>query len=99
MLPPMTNRATCPCCGHRTLPEAGAYDVCPVCLWEDDGAVSTRQPSKWTDGPNGISLAEAQERYRRTGRVHADSPPNFCAREPRRDEPRDPDWKPYGEAP
>ncbi len=28
----------CPCCGLRTLEEMGAYDICPVCWWEDDGA-------------------------------------------------------------
>lgn len=27
----------CPCCGYLTLPERGQYDICPVCLWEDDG--------------------------------------------------------------
>jgi hypothetical protein len=27
----------CPCCGYRTLLERGAYDICQVCFWEDDG--------------------------------------------------------------
>ncbi|TNL01225.1 hypothetical protein CYD30_28230 [Kosakonia cowanii] len=27
----------CPCCGYLTLTERGAYDICPVCHWEDDG--------------------------------------------------------------
>jgi len=27
---------SCPCCGYLTLPERGAYDICPVCFWEDD---------------------------------------------------------------
>ena len=90
----MSERATCPCCGYRTLSKAAAYEVCPVCLWEDDGAVS---PNKRYGGPNGISLAEGQERYRREGRAHADSPPNFCARPPRHDEPRDRAWQPYGD--
>ena len=24
------------CCGYRTLDERGAFDICPVCFWEDD---------------------------------------------------------------
>lgn len=26
----------CPCCGCLTLDERCAYDICPVCFWEDD---------------------------------------------------------------
>ena len=26
----------CPCCGYLVLPEAGLYDICPICGWEDD---------------------------------------------------------------
>lgn len=85
MLGVMTERATCPCCGHRTLPEGpGAYEVCEVCGWEDDD-VSTADPTVWGGNPNGISLAEAQRRYRLYGPVRA----------PRADEPVDPDWQPY----
>ena len=29
----------CPCCGCRTLNERGAYDICPVCFWEDDAYI------------------------------------------------------------
>lgn len=28
----------CPCCGYMTLDRRGAYDICPVCFWEDDGS-------------------------------------------------------------
>ncbi len=31
------NLYKCPCCEYLTLPTQGQYDVCPVCLWEDDG--------------------------------------------------------------
>ena len=27
----------CPCCGYKTLPERGGFELCPVCFWEDDG--------------------------------------------------------------
>lgn len=29
----------CPCCGCYTLDERGAYDICPVCFWEDDAYI------------------------------------------------------------
>lgn len=91
----MFPRVTCPCCGHQTLSETGGFQVCLACLWEDDGEESTKRPERWSGGPNGISVTEGQERYRREGRVHEDSPPNFCARAPRDNEPKDPAWRPY----
>ena len=33
----MGGRLPCPCCGCLTITEAGGYDICPVCRWEDDG--------------------------------------------------------------
>src|SRR3954453_21693047 len=27
----------CPCCDYFTLEERRAWDICPVCYWEDDG--------------------------------------------------------------
>ena len=35
--PPSGGPYTCPCCGHGTLDERGAYEICDVCGWEDDG--------------------------------------------------------------
>lgn len=77
----------CPCCGYRTLPARGFYDLCPVCGWEDEGL----QPWEFS-GPNGQTLVEAQQEYfadqrpyrQRDGKVRA----------PRRKEARDPDWAP-----
>ncbi len=54
-------RYPCPCCGHATLPELGHYDICPVCLWEDDGQ---DDPDADRDsGPNHLSLAQARIHY------------------------------------
>lgn len=87
----MSARHTCPCCGFRTLDEGpGAYDLCPVCFWEDDGSQGDDRIS--VDGPNGITLAEAQRRYRRHG--SSDLYALAKVRPPRPDEPRDPDWQP-----
>jgi hypothetical protein len=87
----MPSRYTCPCCGYRTRNEGpGEYDLCPVCFWEDDGMHDHDAAS--IDGPNGITLAEGQRRYRRYGTSALD-----ClgkTRPPTPDEPRDPDWRP-----
>ncbi len=80
---------TCPCCGYRTLPDRGAYDLCPVCWWEDDGAETDAES---LNGPNGTTLAEGQRLYQRYGTsalhgVHKVRPPSPS-------EPRDPAWVP-----
>lgn len=85
----MSERVTCPCCGYLTLTASGDCEVCPVCGWEDDG-VSTRRPLTWNGNPNGISLAEAQRRYRRYGASYPHDP---HVRTPRADEVRDPTWQ------
>lgn len=87
----MFPRVTCPCCGHQTLSEGpGAYEVCPVCGWEDDGP-SRDDPTAEVGGPNGISLAEAQRRYVRYGAFY---PEDVDHRPARPDEPVDPAWSP-----
>lgn len=53
----------CPCCGRRTLPERGTYELCPVCNWEDDPNQS-RNPTS-PDGANGLSLAAARKIFER----------------------------------
>ncbi|HEY9293499.1 MAG TPA: CPCC family cysteine-rich protein [Microlunatus sp.] len=57
----------CPCCGHRTLPAAGAYDLCPVCFWEDDP--NQLHHPRSADGANGKSLIEAQQAYLRIAAI------------------------------
>ena len=51
----------CPCCGYYTLPGAGAYDVCPVCFWEDD-PVQEDDPD-YAGGANDLSLNECRKNY------------------------------------
>lgn len=78
----------CPCCGYRTLPDRGAYDLCPVCWWEDEGS----EPWEYS-GANGQTVVEAQQEYLsqrlpyrlRPGKVRA----------PKRGEEREPDWRPF----
>jgi hypothetical protein len=53
----------CPCCGFKTLAEQNAYEICPICLWEDDGQDDTDADSV-RGGPNGgLSLTQARANY------------------------------------
>ena len=53
----------CPCCRHITLDESGAYDICPVCFWEDDGQGDAEADEVW-GGPNGdLSLTTARRNF------------------------------------
>lgn len=79
----------CPCCGYITLPERGAYDLCPVCWWEDDDAETDAES---LDGPNGKTLAEGQRLYERYGASDLNGVRQVRLPEP--DEARDPAWAP-----
>ncbi|GAA3296344.1 hypothetical protein GCM10020295_25880 [Streptomyces cinereospinus] len=53
----------CPCCGFITLAERGAYEICRVCFWEDDGQ-DEHDAGEVRGGPNrGLSLREARRNY------------------------------------
>ena len=78
----------CPCCGYRTLPGRGDYDLCPVCWWEDEGL----QPWEHS-GPNSETLVEAQQRFLAQRRPYWLRPGKVRA--PRRHEARDPGWEPF----
>lgn len=53
----------CPCCGFKTLPERGGYDICPVCFWEDDGQ-DDHDAGDIRGGPNGtLSLSQARQNF------------------------------------
>ena len=51
---------TCPCCGHRTLPSRGSYDLCPECQWEDDGQ-DDHDSAAVRLGPNGGEVSTWHE--------------------------------------
>jgi hypothetical protein len=57
----------CPCCGYRTLNERGAFEICPVCFWEDDGQ-DEGDVDTVRGGPNGsLSLRAARHNFERIG--------------------------------
>jgi hypothetical protein len=60
-------RVPCPCCRYFTLNARSDFEVCPVCLWEDDGQDEPDR-DEVRGGPNGdLSLTAARENFRRIG--------------------------------
>jgi hypothetical protein len=57
----------CPCCGCKTLdePPPHSFEVCDVCLWQDDGQQFDRPDLR--GGANSVSLNEARANFRKFG--------------------------------
>jgi hypothetical protein len=78
------NKFRCPCCGFKTLPERDAYEICPVCRWEDDGQ-DDHNADKVLGGPNGwLSLTAARSNFKNFGAC--DAKYSSHVRNPRADE-------------
>jgi alkyl hydroperoxide reductase subunit AhpF len=58
----------CPCCDGYSFSEAGGYEICDVCGWEDDPVQAAN--ADLAGGANGVRLIEARENYRMTN--HSD---------------------------
>jgi hypothetical protein len=65
-------RVTCPCCGYPTIDARGAFEICSLCAWEDDGQdddghagnEAGAAPDVVTHGPNhDYSLTEARRNF------------------------------------
>lgn len=52
-------KVKCPCCGKQTLDEAGVWDICEHCGWEDD-PLQSKEPDL-AGGANKPSLNEARK--------------------------------------
>ena len=63
-----TSLLACPCCQYRTLTNQGAYDICPVCFWEDDGST---EPDDYSS-PNHMSVAQGQSNFAKFGACDRD---------------------------
>ena len=58
-----TGMKACPCCGYRTLPARGHYEICLICWWQDDGQDNDRA-NEVRGGPNSdLSLTQARINY------------------------------------
>lgn len=67
----MTNSSrkpyACPCCRFLTLEQRGAFEICPVCFWEDDGQ-DDRDADIARGGPNStLSLSDARKNFLKFG--------------------------------
>lgn len=63
--------ACCPCCRFWTLGERGAFELCSVCFWEDDGQ-DDHDADVVRGGPNGsLSLAAARQNFAAFGACEA----------------------------
>lgn len=57
----------CPCCFCKTLSERGAFEICDVCFWEDDGQ-DDYDADIVRGGPNNVlSLTQARGNYQKFG--------------------------------
>lgn len=49
----------CPCCAYRTLSTISDYEICELCMWEDDGKAAAEAYSH----PNHMTLSTAKKHY------------------------------------
>ncbi|WP_370980272.1 CPCC family cysteine-rich protein [Agaribacterium sp. ZY112] len=56
----------CPCCDFISLSTRGAYEICPVCYWEDDGQ-DIDELDHISANNHGISLRQARCNFRSFG--------------------------------
>jgi hypothetical protein len=88
---PTHGKSKYPCsrCGYLVFDdELGSYDICPICLWEDD-YTQTIWPT--SGGANRVPLIQAQKNY--LAFEAKDARANTFARKPRPDEKRDDGWR------
>jgi len=58
-------RYQCPCCGYPTLRERGAYNICFLCNWEDDGQDDPRADEVWGGSNAHYSLTHARNNFKK----------------------------------
>ena len=53
-------KVICLCCGYRTLDERGAFDICPICFWEDVLDIKS-------SANHLLTLRQGRENYKKIG--------------------------------
>ncbi len=74
--------AVCPCCGYPSLDRRGAFDICSICWWEDDGQ-DDPDADRVAGGPNAdYSLTEARANFTAHQTQYRPADPRFaeCAK-------------------
>jgi hypothetical protein len=61
----MSGLQPCRCCGALSIRHRGAFEICPVCGWEDDP--SQARDETLAGGANRLSLAEARAAWLNRG--------------------------------
>lgn len=79
-------KATCPCCGYKTLLKPRNWEICDLCFWEDDPYQFVNPD--FGGGMNEKSLRAYQEEFRMGAYPH---------RKPTCFDERDPYWRPIEE--
>ena len=57
----MDRKKICPVCEKYEFEEQDAYEICPVCDWEDD--LLQRKNPDYSGGANKLSLNEYRKKY------------------------------------
>ncbi|MBR6704284.1 MAG: hypothetical protein IKI82_02540 [Lachnospiraceae bacterium] len=57
----------CPCCGRYYFKERSAFEICPVCGWEDDPL--QRREEEFAGGANKVCLREARELFEKSLKI------------------------------
>lgn len=70
----------CPVCGKYIFPRKESFDICPVCVWEDDWYQLTYPDEDCC--ANQLSLNQAREAYRNGNRKKVYKRPVQLRREP-----------------
>ena len=84
----MSDSITCPCCGYKTIAED--YDVCPICVWENDPAQRHRPDARGANAD--LTLRQAQINY---SKFDVSDPVLKKISRPVAEDERDPTWSPF----
>jgi hypothetical protein len=69
----------CPCCRHKTLGERGAFEICPVCFWEDDGQDDEDADTVRGDPNSDLSLTQGRANFQLFGASREQDLPHIRA--------------------
>jgi hypothetical protein len=81
--PNASNLQQCPCCDFFTLDERGAWEICPVCFWED-GDTDLDCPDERSGCNHGLTLRLARANFLQFGACEEAMLEYVCAVEERR---------------
>jgi len=57
----------CPCCDFISLSKKNAFEICPICFWQDDTL-----DNEGYSGANGMKIQEARHNYKKYGACSED---------------------------